>query len=107
VKKNSGGTSPECVRLDQIVIGKLPERVINSIDKIELTLGEMNEWASHKPSIMIEVAGKRVFLDIHLCISKSKLLALLAATIGTLTGFIGTIVLNIDKIYYIVQIIRS
>jgi hypothetical protein len=79
-------------RLDELAAGKLPERLIESINQMELTVEEALEWQEGKPAVRIvgTEEGLRIRLQLDLPINKKTIAALgsISASVGLLITFL-------------------
>ncbi|MBZ0302930.1 MAG: hypothetical protein K8J31_24505 [Anaerolineae bacterium] len=84
------------VSIDQLSKGKLPERVYESIDSMELTVSEMLDWESSKQPTRILVTKQALDVDIHLRIPMKHLLLILvgAGGFGAIVGWIAGLTIS-------------
>lgn len=93
VSSDVDSVAPTC-NLDVIAAGKLPDRVIKAIDKLEISIDEMKEWERSKKPFHLEISGKKIFIEIKIHLSTKKLLAV----VSSLVTLLWWVILNIDKI---------
>ena len=72
------------VCLDNLAAGKLPEQVIASIDKVELTVADMEQWETSKPTIRLLVTEDKLVFEVRVRVSLRKALAILGSLIAIL-----------------------
>jgi len=70
-------TTDHRATLEQIVAGKLPQRVIDAIAAMDLTMGELVQWEASKPAMRFTVRDGRLIIEMHARIPVRKFLAML------------------------------
>src|SRR5687768_13045018 len=90
-KAKSGALS-----LDELAAGKLPPGILDAIDKMELTVEEMQTWDKSKPRFRVRIVPRSVDIDIRLRLSTTKLVLAAAGILGALWAVIAFTVRNSD-----------
>lgn len=81
-------TKTKFIRLDELASGRLPKRIVDSIEQMTLTTGEVVEWEQSKPTSHISVTDGVIRIRIDKQFSVKKMLAILGSVIGTIWGVI-------------------
>ncbi len=71
--------SNECqsVNLDMLASGKLPDRIVEAISEMELTIEEVTELEASKPKVRAVVEDDHVVVETRVRVSIKKVLAVL------------------------------
>jgi hypothetical protein len=80
----------QTINLDVLVSGKLPDRVIDAIAEMELTIEEVVELEASRPKVRVTVEDGDINVDTHVCVSIKKALAVLGAVLGGAGGLWAT-----------------
>jgi hypothetical protein len=68
--------------LDDLVAGRLPERVIEAVNQVQLSIAEVSDWESSRPVFRLRITERILKLDVRLTVSLKKALALLGGFVG-------------------------
>jgi hypothetical protein len=79
------------VTLEELVIGKLPERLLSALNKTELTVADLARWEASKPALHIMASDSHLIVDLKLRLPIKKMLVVIGGFVGfgwTLTTLI-------------------
>jgi hypothetical protein len=70
------------VLLDDLVAGRLPQRVVAAIAEVELTVEEVADWQRGKPAWRLSATSEELVVEVQLRLPIKRVLALLGALAG-------------------------
>jgi len=70
------------ISLDELSTGKLPPRIIKAISKMEITIGELEEWSAEKQTIRILLTDKHFCVEVRKRYSITKMVAAMSGLVG-------------------------
>ncbi|HKP52658.1 MAG TPA: hypothetical protein VJ183_08390 [Chloroflexia bacterium] len=65
--------------LDELLVGRLPDRVIDRFKEIEFTVDEVLEWEKSKPPGGVVFRPPYIIIDIHIRTTTKKALGVIGA----------------------------
>ena len=74
------------VSLDDLVTGKLPDRVLAAIAEMQLTVEEVGKWERGKPAVRVSATTEELVLDVRIRVPIRRVLAVLGAAVGAALG---------------------
>lgn len=81
------------ISLDEVAAGKLPKRVLDQIEKVELTVEELVEWEKSKPPFKLVLTDRQLDFMVRKRVrwnSKSaKIVTIIAAIVGSIWTYLG------------------
>jgi len=86
------------VTLEELVIGKLPDRVLSAIDQMEITIADVAQWEASKPSMRVMARDGRLVVDLKVRWQIKKLLMVIGGLGGFLWAITNVIVSNLPQI---------
>ena len=81
-------SKPQIVKLDDLVTGKLPERVVNAVTETYLTVNEVMEWEQSKPEFHMTFTEGYLRISVRKQYSLKKLFAILGSIVATLWAIV-------------------
>lgn len=81
---NDAESEESKVHLDDLITGKLPERIITAISEMELTVEEVTQWEASRPPLRISLMDGKLSIDIRFRIPIKKMIAIGSAVGGFL-----------------------
>lgn len=76
------------VKLDELASGRLPNRIVETIEEMTLTTSEVVEWEQSKPDFHMSIKDGVFHVRIDKQYSLKKLFAILGSVIGTIWAVI-------------------
>ena len=70
------------VGLDELASGRLPQRILDEISEMQLTVDEVIEWESSRPKVWLVVSGDELVVRTANRIPIKKLLKILGGASG-------------------------
>jgi hypothetical protein len=80
----SKAKKPKVVSIDEIITGRIPAKIIEDIENITITIGEVIEWEENKKAVTIYTKGKSLIVSLHFKINYIKIIAFLGGAIGVI-----------------------
>ena len=81
---SEGGPPSNKIELEKLIHGKLPTRIIQAIEEMELTVEEVLEWETGKPKIRVVATESDLQIALRLRIPIKEMLGTLGLMVAWL-----------------------
>lgn len=89
--------------LDEVLVGKVPERLLDSVKEMNLTVGEMIEWDESKPRFRLVATEHGSYVVIRIAIPTKKTLGIVGGLVGFAWAFTNLMAQHLPGILSFLQ----
>jgi len=80
------------VTVDELVSGRLPTRIVEAVNSMEMSVEEVADLERNKPSFKVTITDGEVWVQVNKRYSMKKLLTVIASVVGTVWAIIQFVV---------------